>query len=170
MLNLEKQKMKICKKCNCEIPEKVKFCYNCGSKYGMSKRLKIIIGVIVILIVATIGNNKQDHDKIIAEQQKVEHQQKEKQESDQKSKELQEKSKEVQEKQESERKDAEQKLQENAPVYNTQAKQEGDIIGDSSSHIYHLPTQKHYNIKESNQVHFKTEQEAVNAGYRAAKR
>lgn len=139
-------------------------------KRKLSKRSKIIIGVVVVIILAAIGSNKQDHDKLIAEQQKVEQQQKEKQEAEQKANEFQEKSKELQAKQEEERKVVEQKAVENAPVYNTQPKQEGDIIGDSSSHIYHLPTQKHYNIKSGHEVHFKTEQEAVNAGYRISKK
>ncbi len=45
----------------------------------------------------------------------------------------------------------------------------GDIVGNSNSHIYHMPGQRGYNMNSSNAVHFKTEQDAINAGYRKAK-
>jgi len=45
----------------------------------------------------------------------------------------------------------------------------GTIVGNSNSHIYHMPGQRGYNMNSSNAVYFNTEQEAINAGYRKAK-
>lgn len=47
---------------------------------------------------------------------------------------------------------------------------DGKIIGNSDSHIYHVPGQASYNIKSSHAVYFNSEQEAINAGYTRAKR
>ena len=47
----------------------------------------------------------------------------------------------------------------------------GKIIGNKGSKIYHLPGQASYGqIKRQNRVYFDTEEEAVKAGYRKAKR
>jgi micrococcal nuclease len=47
----------------------------------------------------------------------------------------------------------------------------GKIIGNLKSKIYHLPGQVNYeNIKEENRVPFDSEEEAIRAGYRKAKR
>lgn len=47
----------------------------------------------------------------------------------------------------------------------------GKIIGNRSSKIYHLPGQTSYDrIKEENRVYFDTEEDAIRAGYRRAKR
>ncbi|PMD73094.1 DNA-entry nuclease [Companilactobacillus nuruki] len=45
----------------------------------------------------------------------------------------------------------------------------GTIVGNSNSHIYHVPGQRGYNMNSSNAVYFKTEQDAINAGYRRSK-
>ncbi|CAJ1176476.1 hypothetical protein FD33_GL001233 [Companilactobacillus paralimentarius DSM 13238 = JCM 10415] len=45
----------------------------------------------------------------------------------------------------------------------------GTIIGNSRSHIYHVPGQRGYNMNSSNAVRFNTEQDAINAGYRRSK-
>ena len=47
--------------------------------------------------------------------------------------------------------------------------QSGQIVGNSRSHIYHVPGQRGYKMNSSNAVYFKTEQDAINAGYRKAK-
>lgn len=44
------------------------------------------------------------------------------------------------------------------------------IIGNKRSKIYHLPGQAGYHIEEENRVYFNSEEEAVRAGYRRAKR
>lgn len=46
----------------------------------------------------------------------------------------------------------------------------GKIVGNINSHIYHVPGQSGYNMNSSNAVYFNSEQEAINAGYRRAKR
>ena len=46
----------------------------------------------------------------------------------------------------------------------------GRIIGNKKSKIYHLPGQAGYEVKEENQVYFDSEEEAIRAGYRKAKR
>lgn len=130
-------------------------------KNKMSNRRKVVIGIIAVAIVAAIGSNKQDNNKIVAQQQ---------QEQPQQQVEQVQPPKEVKQEQPKEQPKEEQPKQEEkaAAVVNTAPA--GDIVADRNSHIYHLPTQKHYNIKAANEVHFKTEQEAINAGYRAAKR
>ncbi|QNQ81513.1 hypothetical protein FP432_02850 [Lactobacillus sp. PV034] len=44
------------------------------------------------------------------------------------------------------------------------------IIGNSHSHIYHVPGQAGYRMNSANVVYFNSEQEAIAAGYRKAKR
>lgn len=46
----------------------------------------------------------------------------------------------------------------------------GTIVGNSRSHIYHVPGQADYRMNSANAVYFNSEQEAINAGYRKAKR
>ena len=47
----------------------------------------------------------------------------------------------------------------------------GKIIGSKKSKIYHLPGQAYYEkVKEENRVYFDSEEEAIKAGYRKAKR
>jgi micrococcal nuclease len=47
----------------------------------------------------------------------------------------------------------------------------GKIIGNLKSKIYHLPSQANYEkIKEENRAYFDSEEEAIKAGYRKAKR
>ncbi|KMT23023.1 hypothetical protein [Clostridium cylindrosporum] len=49
----------------------------------------------------------------------------------------------------------------------------GKIVGNKDSMIYHVPGSTYYNkaiIKESNNVYFNTEEEAVKAGYRPPKK
>ncbi|RRD95357.1 hypothetical protein EII17_03685 [Clostridiales bacterium COT073_COT-073] len=56
-----------------------------------------------------------------------------------------------------------------APAAPTQ--QQGKIKGNKKSKIYHLPNNVSYDkIKEENVVYFNTEEEAVKAGYRKAKK
>lgn len=46
----------------------------------------------------------------------------------------------------------------------------GKIVGNSNSHIYHVPGQAGYRMNSANAVYFDSEQDAINAGYRKAKR
>ena len=46
----------------------------------------------------------------------------------------------------------------------------GQIVGNSRSHIYHVPGQAGYNMSSKNAVYFNSEQEAIAAGYRKALR
>lgn len=46
----------------------------------------------------------------------------------------------------------------------------GRIIGNRRSKIYHVPGQAGYWLNSSNAVYFKTEREAINAGYRKSLR
>ncbi|KRO00061.1 hypothetical protein [Companilactobacillus kimchiensis] len=45
----------------------------------------------------------------------------------------------------------------------------GTVVGNSQSHIYHVPGQRGYNMNSSNAVYFNNEQDAINAGYRRSK-
>ncbi|MDH4099430.1 MAG: thermonuclease family protein [Nitrospirota bacterium] len=59
----------------------------------------------------------------------------------------------------------------NAVPADTQKEGQGKIIGNKSSRVYHLPGQANYeHVKEKNRVYFDTEEEAIRAGYRRAKR
>jgi hypothetical protein len=52
-----------------------------------------------------------------------------------------------------------------------QLKPDGKIIGNKKSKIYHIIDQANYSkVKEENRVYFNSEEEAVKAGYRKAKR
>lgn len=70
-----------------------------------------------------------------------------------------------------------QSQQEQTQTQDSNAQQNGDmntsdsgtIVGNSKSHIYHVPGQRGYNMNSSNAVYFKTEQDAINAGYRRSK-
>ena len=44
------------------------------------------------------------------------------------------------------------------------------IVGNKRTKVYHLPGQRYYPIKEENKVYFESEEEAIKAGYRRAKR
>ena len=44
----------------------------------------------------------------------------------------------------------------------------GTIVGNVNSKIYHVPGQAGYRMNSANAVHFNTEQDAINAGYRKA--
>lgn len=46
----------------------------------------------------------------------------------------------------------------------------GKIIGNSRSHIYHVLGQAGYHMNSANAVYFDSEQDAINQGYRKAKR
>ena len=46
----------------------------------------------------------------------------------------------------------------------------GKIVGNVNSKIYHVPGQAGYRMNSSNAVYFNSEQEAIAAGYRKAKR
>lgn len=47
---------------------------------------------------------------------------------------------------------------------------QGTIVGNSNSKIYHVPGQADYHMNSVNAVYFNSEQDAINAGYRKAKR
>ncbi|MDK1716594.1 hypothetical protein [Dellaglioa algida] len=47
---------------------------------------------------------------------------------------------------------------------------EGTIIGNTNSKIYHVPGQSGYKINSGNAITFQSEQQAIDAGYRKAKR
>ena len=46
----------------------------------------------------------------------------------------------------------------------------GKIIGNSRSHIYHVPGQAGYHMNSANAVYFDSERDAINQGYRKAMR
>ena len=46
----------------------------------------------------------------------------------------------------------------------------GKVVGNKRTRVYHMPDQSGYNMSSKNAVYFSTEQEAINAGYRQAKR
>lgn len=48
--------------------------------------------------------------------------------------------------------------------------QSGQIVGNSNTHVYHVPGQRSYNMSSKNAVYFNTEQDAINAGYRRSQR
>ena len=47
---------------------------------------------------------------------------------------------------------------------------QGTIVGNSNSKIYHVLGQAGYHMNSANAVYFNSEQDAINAGYRKAKR
>ena len=47
---------------------------------------------------------------------------------------------------------------------------QGTIVGNRNSEIYHVPGQAGYHMHSANAVYFNSEQDAINAGYRKAKR
>ncbi len=47
---------------------------------------------------------------------------------------------------------------------------QGTIVGNSNSKIYHVPGQAGYHMNSANAVYFNSEQDAINASYRKAKR
>lgn len=47
---------------------------------------------------------------------------------------------------------------------------QGTIVGNRNSMIYHVPGQAGYHMNSANAVYFNSEQDAINAGYRKAKR
>lgn len=47
---------------------------------------------------------------------------------------------------------------------------QGTIVGTRNSMIYHVPGQAGYHMNSANAVYFNSEQDAINAGYRKAKR
>jgi energy-coupling factor transporter transmembrane protein EcfT len=53
---------------------------------------------------------------------------------------------------------------------NTVSTGQGQIIGDSRSHIYHVPGQATYHLNPANAVYFSTEAQAQAAGYRKSLR
>lgn len=46
----------------------------------------------------------------------------------------------------------------------------GKIVGNKNTKIYHVPGQAGYRMNSANAVYFNSEQDAINAGYRKAKR
>lgn len=46
----------------------------------------------------------------------------------------------------------------------------GKIVGNTNSKIFHVPGQAGYHMNSANAVYFKSKQDAINAGYRKAKR
>ena len=46
----------------------------------------------------------------------------------------------------------------------------GKIVGNKNTKIYHVPGQAGYRMNSANAVFFNSEQDAINAGYRKAKR
>lgn len=46
----------------------------------------------------------------------------------------------------------------------------GKIVGNRNTHIYHVPGQAGYKMNSANAIYFDSEQDAINAGYRKAKR
>lgn len=56
----------------------------------------------------------------------------------------------------------------NNPGVNVDTSTTGKVIGNSNSHIYHVPGQRGYNINSTHLVYFNNEQDAINAGYRKA--
>jgi len=66
---------------------------------------------------------------------------------------------------------AEERVKEKGPPLLPPEGHEGRIIGNVRSKVYHLPGQEGYaHILEKNRIYFDTEEEAIKAGYRRAKR
>lgn len=87
--------------------------------------------------------------------------------------------KEAQKQQEQQAKEAQKQQEQQAQSQSNQASTQtrgdmntgstGKIVGNSNSHIYHVPGQRGYNMNSSNAVYFNNEQDAINAGYRRSK-
>ena len=102
---------------------------------------------------------KEEEKKKLEEQKRKEEDKKKLEEEEKRKKE------EEQQKQEEQRKQEEQKRQEK------EASESIEIHANIKSKIYHMPGQAHYNrISSKNLVIFHSEQEAINAGYRKAKK
>ncbi|WP_285007593.1 histone H1-like repetitive region-containing protein [Lactococcus formosensis] len=59
------------------------------------------------------------------------------------------------------------RIEDSGQIY---TKDQGAIIGNSKSKIYHLPGQAGYHMNSSNAVYFDSEEQAIAAGYRKSKR
>ena len=59
------------------------------------------------------------------------------------------------------------RIEDSGQIY---TKDQGAIIGNSKSKIYHLPGQAGYHMSSSNAVYFDSEEQAIAAGYRKSKR
>lgn len=145
--------------------------YKPSTKNKLSNKIKFVIGIVAVVIIAAIGSNNKDHERIVAYKQEQQQQPQQIQQVEPIQHEAIQQQPQEAKKEEVKQEATEKKAEEKTPTSNAATSSAaGDIIGDKNSHIYHLPTQKHYNIKAGNEVHFKTEQEAIDAGYRAAKR
>lgn len=84
---------------------------------------------------------------------------------------------EKQQAQEQQEQQASQQTEQSSQAQSSQGQSQGDmntddagtIVGNSRSHIYHVPGQRGYNMNSANAVYFKSEQDAINAGYRRSK-
>ena len=59
------------------------------------------------------------------------------------------------------------RIEDSGQIY---TKDQGAIIGNSKSKIYHLPGQAGYHMNSSNAVYFDSEEQAIAAGYHKSKR
>lgn len=84
-------------------------------------------------------------------------------------KQQQKQAQEAQQQQQTQQPQQEQSQQSSSQQGDMNTASSGTIIGNSRSHIYHVPGQRGYNMNSSNAVRFNTEQDAINAGYRRSK-
>lgn len=134
----------------------------------MKGKRRFLALILTVFIFASCSSKEKSEQQKIEQQAKLEKEQKEaekrKQEEEQKSKEEEQKKK-AQESYEQERKANETNKSSN---YNNESI---EIHANRKSKIYHMPGQAHYDrISSKNLVIFHSEQEAINAGYRKAKK
>lgn len=108
------------------------------------------------------------------EEQKAKREAEKKAEEEKKKKEREQKDKEEKEKTEKEKRELEEKQEQIEKEQNNSqnvSNQSVEIHANARSKVYHLPGQAHYNrISKKNLVIFHSEKEAINAGYRRAKK
>lgn len=116
----------------------------------------------------------QDQRDKIEEQVAQEKQQAQEQQAEKKQQQV---AKAAQKQQEQQEQQASQQTEQSSQAQSSQGQSQGDmntddagtIVGNSRSHIYHVPGQRGYNMNSANAVYFKSEQDAINAGYRRSK-
>ncbi|MQS75276.1 DNA-entry nuclease [Companilactobacillus halodurans] len=142
------------------------------TKYVGKSKYKIVKKEHVALV-AQKNKLKEQEDSLQEQRDQIEDKEKQEQEEQQQQQEQAQKQQEEQQKQaqqqaqqQQEKQNQQQETQQRGDMTTSQS---GKIVGNSNSHIYHVPGQRGYKMNSSNAVYFDNEQDAINAGYRKAK-
>jgi Uncharacterized protein conserved in bacteria with the myosin-like domain len=143
-------------------------------KYDIAKKENVALLAKQKKLQAKEDKLQEQQDKIASDETEAKRKEQEQQAEAQKQQEAQAKAAQKQQEEAA----AQQKQQEQSQQAASQTQTRGDmntsdtgtIVGNANSHIYHVPGQAGYRMNSSNAVYFHSEQEAIAAGYRRAKR